>query len=159
MYLVLILLVLFSALMWLAELHTKNSAYKEQFDTMPKAMWMTLLNFTGEYPCADYTVAGKIVSTVVGFLAIAIYGIPGAILGDAIGDELGGLESDEEKELKQIAAQAEAFRSLTAKKVTGKTCMGQYHLFMEGQDMIVGDDDEQDNPWWEEWSVRFQYFA
>jgi voltage-gated potassium channel len=158
MYLVLILLVLFSTLMWLAEKETSIANYKYQFGTMPRSMWMTLLNFTGEYPVADYTPWGKFVSTIVGFLAIAIYGIPGAILGDAIGDELGSLETEDEKEEKKQKAQDAADSLLAAKKEAAKETIGEFHLFMEGQNMITGDDDEHYSPWWEPWSVTFQYF-
>jgi len=40
------------------------------YQSVGDAMWVTLLNLTGESPLADYTPGGKVVSALVGVFAV-----------------------------------------------------------------------------------------
>jgi voltage-gated potassium channel len=167
MYGCLILLVFFSSLMYWTDRNNDLTKVAKEFNTVPKAMWITLLNFTGEYPIGDYTPLGRLVSTFVCFVALTIFGIAPAILGDGIGEELDKLakykeqcktdkDKEEEKEEKEKEEEdAKKFDELRSD--LEKTGLGQFSLFMEGQSLIKEDETEED-PWWEVWGFYFQIF-
>jgi hypothetical protein len=51
------------------------------YKTVPNAMWITLLNLSGECPLAHYSSAGKIIIGIIGLFATAIFGVPIGVLG------------------------------------------------------------------------------
>lgn len=156
LYAVAILWIFFSVCMYYTERHNPITKIADQFNTIPRAMWVTLLNFTGEYPLADYTTMGKIVSTFVAFIAIGIFGIPVAIFSDGISDKFEKLdELKRENEAEEEEEEAEEDPQ-ELQKTAHETNVGTLWLFMQGQDLQVGDTTE-DNPWWEVWGVRFEF--
>lgn len=66
------------------------------------AMWMTLLNLTGEAPLADYTVAGKIITALMGILAVGVFAVPTGLIAAGFSDWVEGqqeaIEEAKEKE-------------------------------------------------------------
>lgn len=152
-YGVTILLLFFSVLMYYSERNSSNPGIKSEFQTLTGALWITLLNFTGEYPLADYSVTGKIINIFVAFLAIALFGLPTAILADGISDKLQLLDKQKRQHgLEEIEEEEDQ----TWRDEADDTCMGQLFLFMEGQDVVQGDTTIEE-PWYETWGVRFEW--
>jgi len=149
-YGVLVLWVLFSALMFYTERDNPIPSMREQYQTMLGSLWMTLLNMSGEYPIADYTTLGRIVSTCVAFVAIAAFGIAPAILADGIADGLADLDVEEDESEEDLIKEREVMDQ------AAETSLGRLHLFLEGQDLQEGDTTLA-NPWWEVWGVRYQF--
>lgn len=52
-----------------------------RYKTVPHAMWITLLNLSGECPLAHYSSIGKIIVSIIGLFATAIFGVPIGVLG------------------------------------------------------------------------------
>merc|ERR1719421_276042 len=65
------------------------------YRSVPAAMWMTLLNLTGECPLVDYQAPGRIVIGLMGLVGGGFFCIPFGLLSGGLQDEL---EDDEEDE-------------------------------------------------------------
>jgi len=149
MYAVLVLWLFFSFGMYYTERNNGQEKVAKEFNTVPRAMWITLLNMTGEYPIGDYTELGRILSTFVAFFAIAAFGIPIAVLADGMSeqfenlDKIKGRNAEPEEEEEEI------------RPVDTSTALGKLHVFMQGENLIQGDLTVED-PWFEEWGVTFQ---
>jgi len=154
MYGICIMWVIASVGMYYAERHSPDVKVAEHFATMPDSLWMTLLNFTGEYPVADYTTVGKLISTVVAFVAIAVFGVPVAILSDGMMEHFEQLEAKKQSLTPRGDPESEDETRVTNQAQRSR--MGQLFLFMKGQDLGEGDVTLED-PWWEEWGVRFEF--
>ena len=74
-------LVFSSALMYYAERNNPDPNMRKYYSSVPTAMWMTLLNLSGEAPLCDYTLVGRIIVGLLSFVAIPIFGIPIGALG------------------------------------------------------------------------------
>ena len=88
----LILWIFFSAVMYLAERGNPDESTAMYYSTVPQAMWVTLLNLSGEAPLCNYSLLGKIMTGVIGLFASGLFGIPIGILGsgfeEVIAEEL-----------------------------------------------------------------------
>lgn len=86
----LLMWILFSAILYLTERNNANPEMANWYKSVPHAMWITLLNLSGECPLAHYSVWGKITNGIIGLFATAIFGIPIGLLGagfeDAVAD-------------------------------------------------------------------------
>mmetsp|Transcript_48569 Transcript_48569/g.89474 ORF Transcript_48569/g.89474 Transcript_48569/m.89474 type:complete len:1219 (+) Transcript_48569:69-3725(+) len=82
----LVLWVFFSAIMYFCERANADSEVAAYYKTIPDAMWITLLNLSGECPLCFYTVAGKFVTALIGLCAVSFIGIPIGILGAGFQD-------------------------------------------------------------------------
>jgi len=86
LFLTLILLVLASGLVYLAE----HDAQPETFSSIPAAMWwgavtLTTVGYGDIYPV---TLLGRLLGTVIAILGIGLFALPTAILGSAFMEEL-----------------------------------------------------------------------
>mmetsp|Transcript_3570 Transcript_3570/g.8948 ORF Transcript_3570/g.8948 Transcript_3570/m.8948 type:complete len:1217 (+) Transcript_3570:60-3710(+) len=81
-----VLWVFFSAIMYYCERANADSEVASYYKTIPDAMWITLLNLSGECPLCFYTVAGKFVTALIGLCAVSFIGIPIGILGAGFQD-------------------------------------------------------------------------
>jgi len=150
MYACLVFWVGFSVLMHYTERHNPIPAVAGEFDTLLGALWMTLLNMIGEIPIADYTDGGKVVGTFVIFAAIAIFGIPIAVLSDGMAEQIAELDRIKGR------GDEEEGGAVEAPSADDSTTLGQLFLFMEGETMIDGDQTLEDPPY-EVWGIRAQY--
>lgn len=55
-------LVFSSALMYYAERNNPDPNMSKYYSSVPRAMWVTLLNLSGEAPLCDYTLVGRFVA-------------------------------------------------------------------------------------------------
>jgi len=148
-YGVVVLWVAFSVGLYYTERHNPASGIAQWFDTIPKAMWITLLNLSGEYPIGEYTQMGRVVSFFVVLIAVAIFGIIPAIIADEAAAAFESLDVEEEEEVVEVEVEAN--------RTAERSPLGRLWLFLEGQDLQEGDTTLED-PWWEVWGIRFQFF-
>mmetsp|Transcript_25609 Transcript_25609/g.48496 ORF Transcript_25609/g.48496 Transcript_25609/m.48496 type:complete len:922 (-) Transcript_25609:12-2777(-) len=73
--------VFFGAWLYFTERDNPDQEMANNYKTVPDAMWVTLLNLSGESPLAQYSTAGKVATGILGLFATAIFGIPIGILG------------------------------------------------------------------------------
>lgn len=83
-----------STLMYFFERNNTNTDTSFYYQSVADAMWITLLNLTGESPLWDYTPPGKVITALVGIFATGWFGIPIGLLA-------GGFESWVDEELKE----------------------------------------------------------
>ena len=88
-----IMWVFFSSVLYFTERDNPDAETASYYSTVPRSMWITLLNLSGESPLSNYSTAGKIVTAMIGLVASGLFGIPIGVLG-------GGFEelADEEEE-------------------------------------------------------------
>ncbi|KNC47682.1 ion transporter [Thecamonas trahens ATCC 50062] len=84
----LVVWILAASLMYATERHNSNLEVASEFESVPEALWITFLNLTGEYPLADYTPWGKVVSSVVALVAIGVAALPTGIWAAGFEDAL-----------------------------------------------------------------------
>jgi hypothetical protein len=90
-----ILWIFFSAVMYLTERDNLDAEVASYYRTVPGAMWVTLLNLSGESPLCQYSVWGKVTTGVMGLFATGLFGIPIGILGAGF-EELVAQENEHE---------------------------------------------------------------
>lgn len=90
--------VLASTLMYYAERDNPDPEVQQYYRSIPDAMWLTLLNLSGESPVCDYTVWGKVITAVVGVTAVGWFGIPVGLLGAAFEEFVSELNQAEEED-------------------------------------------------------------
>lgn len=122
-------LVFSSALMYYAERHNPDPNMRKYYSSVPTAMWMTLLNLSGEAPLCDYTFWGRIVVGILSFVAIPIFGIPIGALGAGFEGVISELSAgdDEDDELaggNQSEDSVEEQSSLLGKRNDGESKYG-----------------------------------
>jgi voltage-gated potassium channel len=79
----------YSCMMWIVaatllfytERNNKSDDMGSHFQSIPLAMFPTLLMLTGEFPLSDFTAAGQIVAGFVAVVAVAIFAVPTSVLG------------------------------------------------------------------------------
>jgi len=91
-------LVLCSTLMYFCERNNPDPSMRKYYSSVPTAMWMTLLNLSGEAPLCDYTLPGRIIVGFLSIVAVAIFGIPVGALGSGFEDVISELASGEDEE-------------------------------------------------------------
>jgi len=96
-----ILWIFFAAILYFTERDNPDEEMAANYKTIPDAMWMTLLNLTGESPLAMYSMYGKVITGILGLAATGLFGIPIGVLGagfETIVAERAGETADEEEE-------------------------------------------------------------
>lgn len=73
--------VFFGAWLYFTERDNPDEEMASFYKTVPDAMWITLLNLSGESPLSQYSAAGKVATGILGLFATAIFGIPIGLLG------------------------------------------------------------------------------
>jgi len=91
-----------STLMYYTERANPDWDVAKYYQSIPGSMWVTLLNLTGESPLCDYTVCGKIVTSVMGLFAVGVFAIPTGLFGAAWEDAVaacdeGSCDGDEDE--------------------------------------------------------------
>jgi hypothetical protein len=104
-----VMLIFSSTLMYFTEKHNPDPGIAKYYTSIPNAMWMTLLNLSGESPLCDFTPLGKVISGFVGLFAVGIFGVSVGLVGagfeEFIEEEVGdNLESEVAKESEAAVA-------------------------------------------------------
>lgn len=89
--------VFFGAWLYFTERDNPDEEMSSNYKTVPDAMWITLLNLSGEAPLSQYTLAGKVATGILGLFATAIFGIPIGLLGAGF-EEVVATENEENTE-------------------------------------------------------------
>ena len=92
-------LVFCSTLMYYSERHNPDPKMRANYSSVPTAMWMTLLNMSGEAPLCDYTLFGRFVVGMLSIVAVAVFAVPVGALGagfEGVISEIVAGDSDEE---------------------------------------------------------------
>jgi len=76
-----LLWILFASMLYYTERDSLDEEMAMYYKTIPDAMWITLLNLSGECPLAHYSSVGKVIVGIIGLFATAIFGVPIGILG------------------------------------------------------------------------------
>jgi hypothetical protein len=95
----LLLWVFFGAFLYYTERDNPDDEMASNYSTIPNAMWMTLLNLSGEAPLCQYSVPGKVATGLLGLFATAVFGIPIGILGAGFEEVIGDENQDDHREL------------------------------------------------------------
>jgi len=73
--------VLLGFALYYSEANNPDPEMRENYNTIPNSMWVTLLNLTGESPLCQYSNAGKVITGILGLFATGLFGIPIGVLG------------------------------------------------------------------------------
>jgi hypothetical protein len=92
-----VVLIFSSTLMYYAERYNPDPNMSKYYDSVPKAMWVTLLNLSGEAPLSDYTTLGSIIVGTLSITACAIFAIPVGALGSGFEAVISEITSEQEK--------------------------------------------------------------
>ena len=131
-YTALLVWVFFSAILYFTERNSRDSEMASNYKTVPDAMWMTLLNLSGESPLAQYSVYGKVITGILGLFATGLFGIPIGLLGagfeEVVGEENEDTPDEEvEEEISDGMATGSSFENLCFTFVNGVgSSMAQY---------------------------------
>jgi hypothetical protein len=68
--------VISSVLFYYTERYNPDPDMRRHYRSVPRSMWITLLNLSGEAPLCKYQWGGRIVSALVGLFATAFFAIP-----------------------------------------------------------------------------------
>ena len=61
--------IFFSACLYFSERDALDPEMASNYNTIPNAMWVTLLNLSGESPLSEYSFWGKVVTAILGLFA------------------------------------------------------------------------------------------
>ena len=81
-----------------AERNNPDWSMARYYQSIPGAMWVTLLNLTGESPLCDFTFFGKIVTAFMGIFGVGVFAIPIGLFGAAWEDAISGLDENDDDE-------------------------------------------------------------
>lgn len=106
--------VFFSAFLYFTERDNFDPEMAANYNNVPNAMWVTLLNLSGEAPLAKYSVWGKVATGILGLFATGIFGIPIGILGAGFEEVVAEENRDFVEELEAAPSESrEAFQGTT----------------------------------------------
>jgi len=94
--------IFFAAILYFTERNSRDSEMASNYKTVPDAMWMTLLNLSGESPLAQYSVYGKFITGILGLFATGLFGIPIGVLGAGFEQVIGAENEDTPDEPEEV---------------------------------------------------------
>ncbi len=112
----LVLMVFSSTIMYYSERTNPDPNISKYYTSIPNAMWITMLNLSGESPLADYSTCGKIVSGVVGIFAVGVFAIPVGLVGASFEDFVSDLGDNLRQEVQSTERKAIAMELPLIKK-------------------------------------------
>ncbi|CAM9596567.1 unnamed protein product, partial [Hapterophycus canaliculatus] len=70
-----------SSLLYYTERAGPDPTITPYYQSVPMAMWVTMLNLAGEAPLCDYTTWGKIITGALGIFGVGVFAVPVGLLG------------------------------------------------------------------------------
>mmetsp|Transcript_130029 Transcript_130029/g.193603 ORF Transcript_130029/g.193603 Transcript_130029/m.193603 type:complete len:1282 (-) Transcript_130029:195-4040(-) len=98
--------VFFGAFLYITERDNPDAEMAANYNNVPNAMWMTLLNLAGEAPLCQYSAWGKVATGILGLFATGVFGIPIGILGAGFEQVLEEENEDNTEELQEEVARS-----------------------------------------------------
>eukprot|EP00927_Polykrikos_kofoidii_P039095 TRINITY_DN3352_c0_g1_i1.p1 TRINITY_DN3352_c0_g1~~TRINITY_DN3352_c0_g1_i1.p1 ORF type:complete len:1262 (+),score=173.67 TRINITY_DN3352_c0_g1_i1:129-3788(+) len=129
----LILWVCFSGVMYSFERDNPDKLMASYYSTIPNAMWITLLNLSGECPLCSYTAPGQIVVGIIGVVAVGFVSIPIGILSAGLQEFFAG-DDNEEREVAAQASRAGGARTETSSPMG--VCREAIGKLVDGETMV-----------------------
>ena len=127
----LLMWVFLSAILYFTERNNPDDEMSAYYRTVPDAMWITLLNLTGESPLAQYSVWGKIVTGLLGLCATGLFGIPIGVLGAGF-EEILAVENEDTPDQAASAGDASIAVSEPEQVSYGNAVEKATHNFVNG---------------------------
>ncbi|CAM9142714.1 unnamed protein product [Ascophyllum nodosum] len=84
-----------SSLLFFTESQGPDPEMTPYYESVPMAMWVTLLNLSGEAPLCDYTAWGKVITGVLGIFGVAVFAVPVGLLGAGFEEWVETIQSKE----------------------------------------------------------------
>lgn len=81
-FLTFIMWIVFSTLLYYTERHSPDDDLRENYGSIPRALWAEAINLHGEWPWADYSPAGKGIGAVIALFSTGIFMVPIAIFSN-----------------------------------------------------------------------------
>ncbi len=101
-----VLMVFSSTFMYYSERTNPDPNISKYYTSIPNAMWISMLNLSGESPLADYSTCGKIVSGIVGVFAVGVFAIPVGLVGASFEDFVSDLGDNLQQEVQAAERKA-----------------------------------------------------
>ncbi len=95
----LVLMMFSSTFMYYSERNNPDPNISKYYTSIPNAMWITMLNLSGESPLADFSTCGKIISGIVGVFAVGVFAIPIGLIGACFEDFISELGDNLQREV------------------------------------------------------------
>ncbi len=126
-----VLLLFSSTLMYYSERTNPDPNVSKYYTSIPNAMWITMLNLSGESPIADYSVRGKILSGIVGIFAVGVFALPVGLVGASFEEFVSELGDSLQREVQTAEKKAIASMELPLIKKTGWNW--ELYTFLDGR--------------------------
>jgi hypothetical protein len=108
------ILVFASALIYYAEKNNPDPIMSQSYCSIPAAMWLTLLNLSGNIQVCDYTLAGRLITSCLCLIAFAVFALPVGAIGSGFEKIISEMNPKVEE---QAVEQSKGFKTLDAKKM------------------------------------------
>lgn len=113
-----------------------NEDMEGRFDSIPAAMYFSLLNFFGEFPLAQqHSLGGRFVAVFIQVFGVAVLAIPAGALGNAFSDVVSEEEADDDPAEGEGETDAKAGASMDVARATG--CMDSLSLALDGTAGVI----------------------
>jgi voltage-gated potassium channel len=100
-FVVLVMWVFLASLMYFTERYA-GLEVQDEFVSVPKSLWLVLLNLSGEFPTGAYSVKGQFVGVFMAVLAAGVFGVPVGILSGGFEELMEEQQEDEDKLLEEF---------------------------------------------------------
>ena len=98
-----LLWILFSSILYFTERNNPNEDMANYYKSVPHAMWVTLLNLSGECPLSYYSVYGKVIMGIIALWgSSAFFGITIGLLGSGFEDFISSTHGDNHEDYSDI---------------------------------------------------------
>ncbi|CAM9338942.1 unnamed protein product [Ectocarpus sp. 6 AP-2014] len=87
-----------SSLLYYTESEGPDPNMTPYYQSVPMAMWVTMLNLAGEAPLCDYTVWGKIITGALGIFGVGVFAVPVGLLGAGFQEYVEAFPDKEEQD-------------------------------------------------------------
>ncbi|CAM9445641.1 unnamed protein product [Discosporangium mesarthrocarpum] len=84
-----------SSLLYYTERFGPDPNITPYYQSVPMAMWITLLNLSGEAPLCDYSMWGKIITAILGLFGVGVFAVPVGLVGAGFEEWVDSIAEDD----------------------------------------------------------------